>query len=378
MKHFQQFDMDNLTWIATIGAGTSLGDLTKRLHDSGGRAMAHGSCPHVAAGGHFSIGGLGPLSRQWGTALDHVEEVEVVLANASIVRASPNQNQDILFAVKGAASSFGIVTKFKCRTHQEPEQIVRYSYTFEFGNTTARAQLFKNWQQFISNPNLPRKFTSELVVIEGAIVLSGTYFGSRDEFDTLELLQHLSDSKPANDSLVQLDGWAGMLSHDAENLITAAAGGVPTWFYAKSLSFTPTSLIPWSGIDSLFRYVDTAEKGTQFWFIIFDLEGGAVSDIPRNATAYASRDALFWVQSYAINPVGNVLRMTVDFLDGVNRVITSSLEGIDLGAYPGYVDVYLQNAQREYWGSNLARLQEIKSRIDPGDIFHNPQSIQAK
>jgi FAD/FMN-containing dehydrogenase len=37
-----------------------------------------------------------PTARQWGLALDHIEEVEVVLANSSIVRASNTQNQDII------------------------------------------------------------------------------------------------------------------------------------------------------------------------------------------------------------------------------------------------------------------------------------------
>ena len=33
MKNFQQFSMDKSTWQATIGGGTLLGDVTKRLHD---------------------------------------------------------------------------------------------------------------------------------------------------------------------------------------------------------------------------------------------------------------------------------------------------------------------------------------------------------
>ena len=44
LKHFQDFEMDRRTWRATIGAGTLLGDLTKRMHVAGNRAMAHGTC----------------------------------------------------------------------------------------------------------------------------------------------------------------------------------------------------------------------------------------------------------------------------------------------------------------------------------------------
>ena len=48
LVHFQQFSMDTTTWNATIGGGTLLGDVTERLHDHGGRAMAHGTCPQVS------------------------------------------------------------------------------------------------------------------------------------------------------------------------------------------------------------------------------------------------------------------------------------------------------------------------------------------
>lgn len=51
LVHLQKFEMDTATWEATIGAGTLLGDVTTRLHDAGGRAIAHGTCPQVGIGG---------------------------------------------------------------------------------------------------------------------------------------------------------------------------------------------------------------------------------------------------------------------------------------------------------------------------------------
>lgn len=112
MKRFDQFSMDNTTHVATIRPGTMLGDVDTKLYNAGGRAMPHGICPTIRTGGHFTIGGLGPTSRQWGLALDLVEEVEVVLANSSIVRASNTQSQDVFFGGRGASASFGIVTEF--------------------------------------------------------------------------------------------------------------------------------------------------------------------------------------------------------------------------------------------------------------------------
>jgi FAD/FMN-containing dehydrogenase len=112
LKHFQKFEIDTKTWFCKVGAGTLLGDLTKRMYEPHRRAMAHGTCPQVGIGGHATIGGLGPSSRLWGAALDHIEEVEMVVANGDIIRANEKINSDIFWAVKGAGASFGVSYDF--------------------------------------------------------------------------------------------------------------------------------------------------------------------------------------------------------------------------------------------------------------------------
>ncbi|OOQ84864.1 putative glucooligosaccharide oxidase [Penicillium brasilianum] len=372
LKNLQDFSMDPSSHIATFGSGTLLGDLHSRLYNAGKRAVAHGACLSVGMGGHFTIGGLGTMSRQWGMALDHIREVEVVLANGTIVNASDSQNQDVLFAIKGAAASFGIVTKFKLTTHPAPTQAVQFSYTLNLGSTAERARLFKDWQRFIFTKNLTRQVSSELVVFELGILLSGTFFGSLDEWKSLE--KELDFPAADKGSVIILTDWLGMIASQAEDLIVQVVGGIASAFYAKSMSFTDA--VPDEGIDSLFNYLASAMKGTPAWFIIFDLEAGAINDVPVNATAYAHRETIMWMQSYAVSLLGPVSQTTKGFLNGINNVVSTSRPGAVYGAYPGYVDPLLENAQEAYWGSNLPRLQSIKAQVDPMDIFHNPQSVQ--
>lgn len=377
LKSFQQFSMDRNTWQATIGAGTLLGDVTKRLHDNGNRAMAHGTCPQVGIGGHATIGGLGPSSRMWGSALDHVEEVEVVLADGSIVRASESQNADVLFAVKGAAAGFGIVTEFKVRTQPEPGEAVLYTYNLQGGDAKAKAEDFKKWQRLISDPDLSRKFASQFILTEqfGAIV-TGTFFGSQAEYDSLNISSRLPSTK---ESVIELKDWLGVVGHWTEDVALQIVGGIPSNFYAKSLAYTKNDIIPDEGVDKLFNYIDTADKGGALWFIIWDLEGGAINDVAPDATAYGHRDALFYHQAYAVNLLGKINDKTRNFLAGINDIVSQSLPQHKLGAYAGYVDPALGDDSAElYWGGNVDRLREIKSRVDPGDVFHNPQSIRPK
>lgn len=50
-------------------------------------------------------GGLGPMSRMWGSALDHIVEVEVVTANGTIVRANDQENSDLFYVRLSRSSS---------------------------------------------------------------------------------------------------------------------------------------------------------------------------------------------------------------------------------------------------------------------------------
>ncbi|KAF2279807.1 FAD-binding domain-containing protein [Westerdykella ornata] len=375
LKNFQQFSIDKSTWKATIGGGTLLGDVTKRLHDNGNRAMAHGTCPQVGIGGHATIGGLGPTSRMWGSALDHVEEVQVVLANSTIVRASQTDNPDVFFALKGAGASFGIITEFTVRTQAEPAESVLYSYSIQVGADARRkAAAFKKWQALIADPTLSRKFASQFVLSELGVIITGTYFGPQKEFEALNITARL----PHNDeSVIVLKDWLGVVSHWAEDVALEITGGIPSNFYAKSLAYTKDDLIPDAAVDKLFDYIDGTDKGTPVWFVIWDLEGGATNDVPPDATAYGHRDALFYHQAYAVNLFGRVNDKIRDFLTGFNQIVTDALPGHEFGAYAGYVDPALgQAGASAYWRGNLPRLQRIKAAVDPKDVFHNPQSVR--
>jgi hypothetical protein len=372
LKNFQQFSMDNNTWVATLGAGQLLGTVSNNLLAAGNRVMAHGTCPQVGIGGHATIGGLGPMSRMWGSALDHVIEAQVVLANSSIVTASATQNPDVFWAMKGAGASFGIITQFKVNTHPSPGSAVQYSYTFSQRPFANLADRFKKWQSMIADPGLSRKFASQVVMSEVGMIISGTFFGSQEEFSALNLTSVFPDASASN--VIVFSNWAGLLGHWAEDVALQLGGGISSPFYSKSLAFTPKDVIPDDGVDAFFQYLDKVDKGTLIWFGIFDLEGGATNDVAPGATAYGHRDALFYFQSYGVD-IGKVSNTTRGFINGMNSVLSDSLSGHSLGAYAGYVDPALPHAQQAYWGSNLPKLMTVKKEIDPKDTFHNPQSV---
>ncbi|KAF3342171.1 hypothetical protein VD0002_g8144 [Verticillium dahliae] len=369
LESFQHFSMDSDNWQATIGAGHTLHDVTKKLHDNGGRAISHGTCPGVGLGGHATIGGLGPSSRMWGSCLDHVVEVEVVTADGKIQRANEDENSDLFFALKGAGASFGIITEFVMRTNEEPGDVVEYTFSLTFSRHRDLSPVFEAWQNLISDPDLDRRFGSEFVMHELGAIITGTFFGTEEEFEATGI----PDRIPTGKKSVVVNDWLGSVAQQAQDAALWLSD-LSTAFTAKSLAFTKDQLLSPESITYLMDYIDDANRGTLIWFLIFDVTGGRINDVPMNATAYRHRDKVMFCQGYGIG-IPTLNGRTREFIEGINSLIRSSVP-TNLSTYAGYVDASLDSPQDSYWGPNLNTLGQVKKNWDPHDLFSNPQSVR--
>ena len=229
--------------------------------------------------------------------------------------------------------------------------------------------------KLVSDPNLSRQFASDVFFTSFGMVIEGAFYGTQEEFNALNLTGVFPD---ATSSTTQtLISWADSLAHWFEDTALQVGGGIPTWFYAKSLVFTPEDVLTDAGVDSMLAYLDSADSGSILWFGIFDLSGGAVADVPQNATSFSHRNALFYFQPYIVN-VGSVTQTNKDFLNKWISVLETASPGtVNNGAYAGYIDPTLgQAGQEAYWNTNYPALQQIKAKWDPADMFHNPQSVR--
>ncbi|UUW91762.1 FAD-binding oxidoreductase [Pimelobacter simplex] len=74
-----------------------------------GRAVLHGSAPDVAVAGFVLGGGLSFYGRRHGVAANAVTAIEVVTSDGALVRATPDQDRDLLWALRGGGGNFGVV-----------------------------------------------------------------------------------------------------------------------------------------------------------------------------------------------------------------------------------------------------------------------------
>jgi FAD/FMN-containing dehydrogenase len=109
--------------------------------------------------------------------------------------------------------------------------------------------------------------------------------------------------------------------------------------------------------------------------LAFDAYGGAINRVRADATAFVHRSAICAIQatvSWGSVPTGPAFAAGEGWLATAAKALSPYTTG---GAYQNYIDPYLKNWQRAYYGSNLNRLTKVKRTYDPDNTFHFPQSI---
>ncbi|KAF2477208.1 FAD-binding domain-containing protein [Lindgomyces ingoldianus] len=99
----------------SVGPGARWGEVYQYL-DPYNVTVIGGRVPQVGVGGLMLGGGISYFTGEYGLAIDNIVNIEVVLADGSIVNANPREHSDLFWALKGGGPNFGIVTRYDLRT----------------------------------------------------------------------------------------------------------------------------------------------------------------------------------------------------------------------------------------------------------------------
>jgi len=108
-----------MTERAILGPGATLSDLNVELLRCG-RMTPVGVAPPTGCGGLVMHGGVGWLTNRFGTSVDNVTDVTMVLADGTIKelnQSSRGDDRELFFGVRGAAGILGVVTSITMRTY---------------------------------------------------------------------------------------------------------------------------------------------------------------------------------------------------------------------------------------------------------------------
>ncbi|MEW2065538.1 FAD-dependent oxidoreductase [Streptomyces sp. NPDC007346] len=101
--------VDPLRRTARIGAGASWGRVIEAAAPHG-LAPLNGSSPSVGAVSYTLGGGLGILARGFGYASDHVRSLDVVTADGTARRVTPEREPELFWGLRGGGHRLGLVT----------------------------------------------------------------------------------------------------------------------------------------------------------------------------------------------------------------------------------------------------------------------------
>lgn len=368
---------------AVIGAGVRLIDMYNGCN-AAGVSIPGGSCPTVGISGLALGGGLGVVGRLHGLTCDAISSLQVVTADSRTVTASPAVNSDLYWACRGGGGgNFGIVTEFAFSTFPTSEVAL---FTLDWP-WAAAGQLLPAWQHWA--PGAPDALWSNcLLGASGqgpspSIRVTGVYVGPEAQLTSLLAPLIAAVGTPSGQYMESttfahamfVEGGCAELSLEACHLPTQSAGGTlpRTPGVAKS-DFLTTPLSD-AGVQVVLDALDARQRQGLSGAVGYDALGGAISRVAADATAFVHRNAICSAQYSVTMEQGDspgFIAQAQAWLDGFYAELRPYVSG---QAYQNYIDPTLADWAQAYYGTNLARLSEVKAKWDPDDAFHFAQSI---
>ncbi|MBE2314386.1 LLM class flavin-dependent oxidoreductase [Solirubrobacter sp. CPCC 204708] len=330
---------------ALLGPGARWGHVAAELGKHG-LGMSSGDYGDVGVGGLATTGGVGFMSRLHGLTIDHVTGARVVLADGRIVDA----DEELLWALRGAGANFGIVTEFEL----EPYPVGNVVFSSMAFDASRPAEVLTRWGYRVENA--PRELTSFLNLVTqqgGPVAQLYSVYAGEDTDAAIEALTPLLDIAPVLDQQAQLVPYPAVVAPRGG----LHMGGSPTAVRAGLAThlYEPTA-------QALEDLLATRESS---WLQVRAV-GGAVNDMPADATAYAHR-----TQNFSVNAVG---RSSIERLNAAwDEHVYPHMDGLYLSFDTDPRPERLLDAFPE---PTLSRLRELKAKYDPDNVFRQNFAIE--
>ncbi|KAF8156884.1 FAD-binding domain-containing protein [Crassisporium funariophilum] len=365
----------------TLGSGIPLSKMYSLTKAQGKIAVGGTASTVVPAGGYVQGGGHSALAPMFGLAADNCLELEIVLADGTLVTANSVQNSDLFWAMRGGgAGSWGVIVSATFRTFPTFDAVIS-SITIKTNTTDQMAQVATVHARHIFDWDALRAgqyfYLSTQGLFDGGNTSLGvptmtitTYFPNITIEQTAASLQPFLDdvqkvpgvtlaqfSRQANinDSLFSADDSVGI------NLVLGSRLVPATTYkhHPESVGQVYAQLLNEGGAANILGNLVAGGKVS---------ENANVSNaiIPAWRTAKTHMILVnAWVDGASVQEVhGNQTLFMRKQLPILER-----LSGNDAGAYSNEADSLEVNFQSTFFGPNYPKLSAIKSKFDPTDLF---------
>ena len=364
MRGMADVEVDVERRVARIGGGAIWAEVDRRtqryaLAATGGRVSTTG------VAGLTLGGGSGWLERKHGLACDNLLAAEIVTWDGRIVRASGEENSELLWALRGGGGSFGVVTSLELQLHPLGPEV--FAGVALFGAERAG--------------EVVRAFRDLMNDAPDELSLACAFITAPDE----DVPEHLQ-GRPA---VAVLGMWAGAVSDGEAALAPIRALGPDVDFFGPtgyadfqcSVDDPPGYRNYWTAenvvdltdeaIDILVRRFAELPTGPSQVFIV--AWGGAVTRFGPEHSPLAGREARFIVHPLLLwqDPADD------ERLSDLARAFRSDVAPWSVGAtYPNFLGEEGSTRMNAAFGPSVHRLGAVKSQWDPYGVFHTHQAIR--
>jgi FAD/FMN-containing dehydrogenase len=354
-------DPDNQT--VRVQGGATWGDLDRETQLFG-LAVPGGVVSTTGVAGLTLHGGVGHLRRKYGLSIDNLLSVDIVTADGQFRRASPTENKDLFWAVRGAGSNFGVVTSFEFQARPVGPMVMVAAVFYPL---TDAATVLPAWRDFMATA--PEEVSSMAICwsvpphepfppeIHGTpiVAVAAAHSGTVEEGE--RVMQPLRE---LGEPVIDVSGpwpWLGLQS------------GFDALFPKGELRYWKSRAVKELSDEVIGEILDfTARRPTPMTDVVVWHHGGAMSRVGETETAYGGRDTQFLITAEAswTDPAQN------DEAIAWARGVWDAMEPYTTGAvylnFPGLGEEKEELARAGY-GENYDRLRALKAEYDPDNLF---------
>jgi len=349
-------------------AGLTWGEFDAATQEHG-LAVTGGRVTTTGIAGLALGSGSGWLERQYGLTCDTLMKAEVVTADGRQVVASDDENADLFWGLRGGGGNFGVVTAFHFRLHpvgpivlggmlMYPAAMARDLLRFWRDFMLAAPDEVGSGMAFITAP--PEEFVPEPVRGQPVVGVILCYAGDPDQGE--EVLRPLREFGPPGMDMVDRMPYVAV-----QQLIDAPnpKGLLNYWtgdFYAE---------LPDEAVDTLTEHATKPVSPMSQMILLAG--GGEIARIAEEVTAFGQRNAPFNM---------HYLSMWADPADterniAYTRAIATAMKPWTTGrAYLNFLgDEGAGRVEAAYGPEKFAKLQALKAKWDPTNLFRHNQNI---
>ena len=360
--------VDPVSRTARVEPGATLADFDKEAQ---GFALATplGINSTTGVAGLTLGGGFGWTTRKFGLTVDNLISADVVTADAKLVRASDNENDDLFWALRGGGGNFGVVTSFEFKLHPLGPEVLSGLIVHPFDKA---GELLPEFRRIAKEA--PDELTTWIVIRKApplpflptewhgkeVLIFAACYSGDIKEGEkAMKGLRALG--KPIVDVISPhpFTGWQAAF----DPLLTPGARN-----YWKSHDFTDLSDAAIKVILDAVRTLPSPECEVFIAHV-----GGAMAHIAPNATAWSNRDAHFIMN---VHTRWRDQAQDSACVAWARRLFDAAAPFASGSVYVNFMPDDEEDRVEKAYGTNYSRLADIKRRYDPDNLFRMNQNIR--